>query len=250
MPELEYPLLNNSPVSLAILEIRYVAGKELDINSFPIVNHLFAADFPIQRKGQSRQIEIDESQGKPKATIGDPRIEDYLFISENKEKNFKVSLERFNFNQNGNYKGWDLFIEDCKRVWEIYYNEFFNKVEFTITGISIRFINKIEIPIDKINQTSVFKTTIYAEPGVIPDTVNSYLIKYTVPFIESDTIANVIQSLEAIEEDIYPFMFDIDVIMNRFINPAELWHSFSYLREIKNKIFFSNITDETLKLIS
>jgi uncharacterized protein (TIGR04255 family) len=63
--------------------------------------------------------------------------------------------------------------------------------------------------------------------------------------------ANITQVLESsVDSKHFPFILDIDVYKRVSFEPSsqEMWPIFQDLREMKNQIFFSHITEETVEL--
>src|SRR5581483_3983865 len=227
--------------------IRFSYNGSYKIEDLVRLNPLLYKEYPETQFAQKRQLKVNEElkTGEANATLSAPSLEDYVYISADKKRNFKITLDRLNYNVNETYSGWDTFIAECKRLWNIYTENFFHD-DIVIKGISIRFINKITINGQISSPSEVFNVSISATPEAIPEAVNNYLVRYVIPFEDGRIQANVMQSLEQFEQGIFPFVLDIDIIQNEQIDNNKLWDYFDNLRIIKNQIFFSTISESTL----
>jgi uncharacterized protein (TIGR04255 family) len=245
LQEKNYPNLSKAPIKTAIIEIRYNLTNFLnDASIFSDFHQYIKSDFPTSQKGDHKDINLNENpNGDIKATITKQYIRDYKFISEDKKTTLLISLERFNLNLGGTYSSWVDVITKFKTLWELFSDTFLKK-QIEIKGLSIRYINRIEL--DDIDIPSkYFNTTIYAEDGVIPETVTSYFMNYRITTPENYELI-ITQGVEPRISTRSFYLFDIDVIKNILPND-NIWEIFEKLRDHKNKIFFSNITDLTLQ---
>jgi len=158
-----------------------------------------------------------------------------------------VTDEHIVFAMEGKYSGW----EDFKNEGLFVLSNFKHVLDIsTIQRTSVRIINKLSLPSSNPPE-DYFNTLISARKDTIEDTIDSYFIKYTQRVPEYSIRTNVIQSLEDIEEDNYNFIFDIDVLSHEVIdyNVETLEAILIKIREIKNSIFFKNLTDKTKQLL-
>ncbi|GAB3910109.1 TIGR04255 family protein [Mucilaginibacter boryungensis] len=245
--KVEYPHLPKSPVSTAVLEVRYVMPEKLDIANFTTINPSFSEGYPTQQTTKSRDFKIEELKtGKPHAVFSEEKVQEHIYISLDKKQNFKVTKENFNYNWNGSYPGWEVFIAEVRRVWDIYFEKIlFDKI--AITGVSIRFINKIVVDFPISTPADVFNVSINIAEGVKMPEVENYLVRYTISY-DNQSKAIVTQALESNDSKIFPFIFDIDVILNQNIALDGIWENFDILRSLKNEIFFSSVKDSVLEM--
>lgn len=245
-----YPTLSKPPIKSAIFEIRYLwldEGK--DASTFSDLSKFFARDFPYAQKGEHTDINLAENPDQSiQSTITKKYIRDCRFVSQNRKVILLASRERFNLNISDYYSGWDEWFNKFKSYWSHFYDGILktNGLPIVVTGVSIRYINTIELEgVQNINE--YFKTTIYADEGVIPDTVQSFFTNYR--SITPDKVnINVTQGLQPSDNKSFPYLFDIDIVQNNLFN-NDIWDVFLSLRDHKNDVFFSNLTEKTLNLL-
>lgn len=251
--EVKGRILENSPIILAILQIRYklIDSSNFDLNELSRINHLLSSTYPQNVKKHTRQVTIkDQNRAKPTATFHEGHLESIMYISDDKQKNFEITTSKITYSQSSKYEGWEKFVVDVQNTWSIIYEKLL-KDKIILTGLSIRNVNKIELTEKEINPVDYFNTVIYAKEGVIPDNVNVFSLRYVIPMNDQNIHSNVSLSVEPSDGEILPFVFDIDVLYNNETdyNTDLIWTMFNKIRDIKNDIFYKTLTDKTIALI-
>jgi len=79
---------------------------------------------------------------------------------------------------------------------------------------------------------------------------NRYMFQYTVPLEPSGIISHIGMEIRESFTNVFPFVFDIDVIdmKNVEYDPIKLKSSFDKLREYKNSIFFNTLKERTIQI--
>lgn len=241
-----YSTLENAPIILAILEVRYNSPSTSKIDDLLVLNRTLSVKYPQYNKQYVGNISFENVKEETIASIN-PKVDSYIYMSSDKQRVLTLSLKNFNFQQRGKYSNWDLFKAEAKESWEICMKELQN---INVTGISLRYINKIEIPVSVENPAEYFKTSIVSTSDASPSNVGSYQIRYIDYLTESHIHTIVAQQLEPGNGTTLPFIFDIDVHYTKQPNDSIefLWEKFDELRTIKNRIFFKNLTDKTKNL--
>ena len=102
--------------------------------------------------------------------------------------------------------------------------------------------------------TKDFSQYLNAPPTIPPDLpkdMNSFLTRIVIHEPKLKVAANITQALEPGKEPgQIVIILDIDVYKKQEfeINDQTLWSTFADLRNLKNQIFFSSITEETARL--
>lgn len=233
----------NSPIILSILQFRYDQIKDFDVSKY---KEMFIQEYPLVQERVRQSVKVNRGAVGAKTTLSlDQNVEGLKFESSDKKKNFAISDKRLSVELHGEYLGWDNFIEEAKKIWNA-----FTKIENSIvlTGISLRFINRINLPINTRDLSDYFTTYLNSSSG--EHSINSFQLRYT-SNDKADNIKNIItHALEMPIGDVLPYIFDIDTILVDDINDEnDLWGKFNLLRSKKNSIFNDGITDLTKDLI-
>jgi uncharacterized protein (TIGR04255 family) len=242
----KFPTLTKSPIQAAIIEIRFTDGSiKLPEDHEKKYLDLIKDKYPVSNKGLNRNIDINDAGGKQSVSISEEEVVEFRYISTDKNTTIVVRPNRFLISVNKAYSNWDVLSEEFKRVWEIYQKNFLDNFKIKYEGISTRFINRFEVS-DLRTPSEYFNTTIYANDGIIPGTVDSYLMKYISNLPEDNVQVHVIQGFEPAMNNVFPYLFDIDVIHVKELSQDGLFDIMNRLREIKNQTFFHNLSQTTL----
>ena len=237
--------IKNSPIFLAILEIRYIDSKLKDIERLSVFKNDLTNIFPNFQKLITSQLKLDNLlEGQTSVQVQNQKIDCFLYSSIDKQSEFTISLNRFNYRQNGLYTNFEDFTKNVKKAWEIHHR-LLNEAK--ITGISLRCFNKIEIVEEVKDPSEYFNISIQAGKDVIKDEVVNYSIRYITKNINYNRHSIIALSLEDRIQNIFPFVLDIDVHDENPINNdlKLLWKKFESLRIEKDRIFDSLLTEKT-----
>lgn len=117
------------------------------------------------------------------------------------------------------------------------------------TRIALRYVNHLRLPYPTPDLTE-FVVGLPDLPSGWPNAVESFLYRVTLA-AEAGASVNVTHALvDDVDEDRIGVIFDIDAFREgRFAIGDDLfWRSFEELRELKNRIFFRGITEQTVEM--
>ena len=144
---------------------------------------------------------------------------------------------------------WENVSAEAFRLWGIYVNILSPD---SVTRVAVRYINKIEIPLETVdlNEYLVVPPTL---PSGVAMSIKSFLSRIVVEDTTSGILANIIQATDdsGITNTHIPIILDNDVYkrQNFVLNGMrEIFDTFEKLCEIKNKIFFESITEKTARM--
>ena len=235
----------NSPIFLAILEIRYSHPNLQNIESFSEFKKDLVKIFPTSQKQVTSQLKLDFLlQGQTTISLQNQKVDCFLYSSEDKLTEFTISLDKFNYRQSGSYSNFGDFVKNIKVVWQLHYPIL---KDISILGISLRCFNKIEIREDVSDPSEYFNISIQAGQDVIKDSVINYSIRYITRNPDENKHSIIALTLEERLADQFPFVLDIDVHDDNHIsNDLDLlWEKFEALRIEKDRLFNSILTEKT-----
>lgn len=234
--------LRNPPIVEAVIDIRVVPkdGITTDIFSQLIESH--REKFKIEPEEEfGIQVSLPS---KTVNTIPSRRIGVRLG-NEQTGVVAQLHLDGFTFSRLRNYTEWGSLKSEAKELWEAYK---FVTMPTRITRIATRYINNLQLqmPIDNLNR---FLT---APPSVPPNVPNA-LTHFKTEVILIDELvgcaAKISQQLHWIPNlPTASIILDIDVFeqKSRDVTDDSLWEKLDSMRDLKNKIFFESVTEETL----
>lgn len=239
----KYPTLKNAPIAEALLDIRLKLPKDFNINEFKSVGAQISDIFPKEEVRKRIENTIDFKDGEQTFTRNE-KLDGYRYISNDKTKIVQLRPDGFTYNKLKSYTNWEEFRDDAKKLWGKYINVV--KPEL-IHRIALRYINNLNIPLHKSN-LSEYLIAPPVVPQGLPTKINSFLNRIVIHDESIGSVAILTQALEKVVENStsLPILLDIDVykIQQDGFNEEEIWNSLEILREFKNRIFFSSISDK------
>ena len=246
--EQKWPKLKHPPVDVALFQMKFNMGEsslaDLNLNDGEIRQIL-----PIKHEGVSSEVNFQNT----KLTIGvshitgtsKTKVAGYLYTSTDQKSKVEIKEGVLTYVEEHAYEGWDVFFEKVNTFLRV-----FSKVlnGLTITRTSIRFINRFVLE-EFNNPLEYFKTTISAsETNAVPYPLSQFAFNMMLP-VSENAYSIVKQEFNRIA-DKNNYIFDIDVLdqSNLIFDIDSISEVLVSLREIKNNIFFGNITDKLIEL--
>lgn len=242
--------LNNPPVVVALLQLKY-NSISIKLNDFLKYDNLLKNIFPIRRDniqvgidlgGSSIQLGISNISGASDAKIGS-----YVYFSVDQKVKLEISEGTLTYINERPYQGWNNFKESTIKTLLIL-SDILNNIEITRT--SIRFINRFTFD-NFDNPQDYFKTLISSsENNQLPFPLRQYGFRLLMDIPDTDIYSIVNQNVENVRTNTYIYTFDIDVLDKQHLlfDKETLAVNMENLRDIKNEIFFSNVTQKTIDL--
>lgn len=183
-----------------------------------------------------------------KSTItgsSDAKIDRYTYLSEDQESKLVITEDTISYIAEGKYNGWDYFFSQVKECLDILKPVLDGKV---INRTSIRFVNNFEF--NEFNDPEEYVKTMIV-------TTDDTILPYPVVKYGFRMVMDVNDNVYAIVNQNYDnpsgkslYIFDIDVLDRRnIVFDSEIILSvMEELRDVKNEIFFKNLTQKTLDL--
>jgi len=241
--------LNNAPITEAIIDFRVKLPSEFKVETFLELKNTIGDRFPKveDRKLFSSQFEIKKGEPQPPSAKYHG-VQGYFFKPEADKKVAQFRIDGFTFSRLKPYTNWEEMFDEARELWGMYCE--IAQPE-AVTRLAARYINHINIPLP-IDDLSDYFTASPKIPENVQGVISGFLSKVVVYDQELDVATNIVQALEkSTKPDKYiTVVLDIDSFKTGdfYANNGEMWEIFANLRNIKNQIFFSSITDETARL--
>lgn len=247
----QYPQLSKAPITMAILELRYVAEDGITDEGLRDVKNVLKDDFPTHNLTTDTQFEFKPDQHKTSLQLKNSRVSGNIFFNASRSKEIQLSTRSYNFKQHGSYSSWSEFCDSALTSWDKC--KLFVKPK-SISWLSLRYINNIEIPLKdnlSVPAEGLFNTYISNVGKNQKQAISAYSLRYTHFDEEKKLTIHFAQELLPGPTGILPFIIDIDVIHRDEYKPSEIdvRAKFEELRNVKNSYFFDNLTKSTLDLI-
>ncbi|MDE3015728.1 MAG: TIGR04255 family protein [Pseudomonadota bacterium] len=185
----------------------------------------------------------NNSQSKKKVGI---RLEspDGRYVIQARENGYAFSILNY-------YDRWETFSKDAYKYWNVYKRIFKPQ---KVVRQALRYINRIDIPETSFELKEYFK--VY--PHLFDDDINvkvaGFVMQAQIPLPQKEGgVANITQTVvQPTKPGCSSILLDIDVFDNKHFKPGTkgLKDRIEILRDQKNFVFKSSITDKTEILIS
>jgi len=149
------------------------------------------------------------------------------------------------------YSNWEDLQFEMEQLWRVYCD--ICKPE-AVTRVATRFINQLELPTENLDLED-YLTSPPSIPKKLPQAFEEFLTRIVIP--HDETGARIAVSLATGTPvpvgKTLPIMLDIDVFKANLDLPVgsdEIWALLARMRDLKNKTFFSSVTEKALELFS
>ncbi len=145
------------------------------------------------------------------------------------------------------YTTWDDMKSAAQDVWNLYREWGSPRL---VQRVAVRYTNVIDLPVG--TDADAYMTSGPRIPSDLPQMFSSFLSRVVVPFSPEKATAVITLALEAPLEAVAPVVLDIDAFVTETFAPdsPDIWTRLGALREIKNRIFFSSLTEKALEAYS
>jgi uncharacterized protein (TIGR04255 family) len=237
---------NNAPIIVVILQFRYDKIEDFNIEKIKVIAKKINKRFPNTEPQIVQGITIDNNDKETTVSLDEKRIDGIRISSKDKLEYFTITKEVFTFQSNKKYLGWEDIIDSIREFWTMFSSEFNIHI---LNRISLRYVNKINLPQDVKELTKYFTT--YLKDDKNTYNISNFQFRFSSFDKENNFTIHIGHALEKQIGEAIPYLFDIDVIYPLKIkNKTEvIWPIFEKLRVKKNQIFNDGITEDTKKLI-
>ncbi len=234
-----YPTLKNAPIIEAIIDIRVKLSSDFDVTRIDGIYREISSEYP-----ERQELRLIESRFHEEGavTVSAPKLRGYRYSSSDKKQILQASIYGFTFSRLKPYIMWKHIREEAHRLWELYRDI---TTPEAITRVAVRYINNLSIPLP-IKDFGEYLTAPPIVPEPLPQGITSFLNRVVIHEPSLDAHAIITQALEQVEGDVAPVILDIDVFVLRpeGIEENKAWEALEKLRDFKNEIFFSSITNK------
>jgi len=204
--------------------------------------------YPIKQNTQELTQEFKATKDGVALNVS-PQNLGFRFTQENKEQLTQFKTNGFSFNRLIPYSSLDDYIEEIKKLWAIYLEV---AKPVTLKRISMRYINRINIPI--IENSPSLKDYFTVTPPVFPG--NKLLLAgmfQSIQLVCPDSKANAQLTIatENPTEMHVPIIVDIEAFINLNQDPSSFkvdGEEIKILRDLKNSIYRTTLTQECQNL--
>lgn len=242
-----WPSLAKPPVVTAIFQLKFDNGS-VKVDDYLKFDNVLKRDFPKRNENIESSLSLSPAT---KITLGRAQISGetntrrtgYVYFTTDQKEKLSLSETDITYTSEKPYEGWMVFKEKVLKILSTLSVMLDN---VTIRRTSIRFINQFKF--DDFSDPTLYFNSQIASTG---DGMLFPLMKYGFRLtydIEEGVYSIVNQNAEHLP-DKFVYIFDIDVLNrnNLLFELNTIDDTLESLRDIKNRIFFGNVTDKTLE---
>lgn len=243
--------LSRAPIVEALIQINVDLPPDTDLEPVVRAHERIKEAFPISRQKFRSQIKFGVSpvaQASVPAVAGlPPTVVGYMFFNQEETRVVQFAVDSFSFNWLKPYQNWNVFRDFARSMWKIYVEALKPR---TVKRIGLRYINDLAVPLPIRDFNQVLAAPPIVPEG-LPQAVTSYFDRVVIEDVARRAGAIIMRTIEGQpKENHLPLILDIDVFRDAALDPEaeEVWDTLEILREFKNDVFFTSITDELEKL--
>lgn len=237
-----HPHLNNAPIQEALIDIRVVLPADFDVEVFRPVGERVMG---FARVEEAHKVHAEVELERP-SIKSDITTRGLYFFSEDGRRVAQLRTDGFTFNWLKPYNTWDDLFGQARELW----NEYAALADpEEVTRVGLRYVNRfpVVLPVDL---DEVFQISLDLPPG-IDGMVADFL--YRVTFRESEVGHGCNLTLTGERRstpDEADIIFDIDCFdgRGRRLSGPVIWDEIlPELHVLKNRVFFSGLTEEWIE---
>jgi uncharacterized protein (TIGR04255 family) len=244
-----YEIFPRAPITEALIDIRI--DSPIPVRDLEALYEQIQAEYPVKkpRRVFEAQFHFPQASGSGYPKITDERkgVDGYLFQTQDSRQVVQFRSGGFTFSRLQPYTAWEQVFPEAMRLWGIYR---IACKSTQVIRVAVRYLNSIEIPLKSFDYDEYFTAAPQIPPG-LPQSLHTFFSRIAVPFEEHSVLALISLAPKPIQPSTNTaIILDIDVFREVILKPADARISeiLGHLREIKNRIFFSSITEKTKEL--
>lgn len=243
-----YRHLANAPITEAIIDLRVRLPSGFQVTELSSLREMVQDRYPDGKERRLITGGFGMKAGKPVIQPPEDKgIDGYVLRSADNKQVAQFSKGGFTLSRLKPYTHWEDILAEAKDLWQLYVAKASPEL---VTRIAVRYINQLNIPLP-INNFTRYLTAPPNIPDTIPQAMSHFLTRVVVHDVELDTTANITQALQkSPSPDYVTIILDIDTYKQkeRGFDESDIWLTLGQLRDLKNRIFFDSITEETARL--
>jgi uncharacterized protein (TIGR04255 family) len=236
--------LSRAPITEALVDIRALVGTSFNPTRLLEAKQLLKAAFPVSKDQKSAQVAIKAGQDLSSTTT-DLGLRGVFLYSQDEREVVQFRVDGFTYNRLRPYTSWEEILPRSLEAW----GTFVSLTEPTaVTRVAVRYINHIPVRGTSRDALRALHGRVTL-PLDLPGETRGYAFRAQLAHPDGFTHANLVQAVEpGLDQDSVSVLLDIDVYRsteNLPMSAEALRIEFAALREYKNQIFFSSLTDAT-----
>jgi uncharacterized protein (TIGR04255 family) len=241
----------NPPITEAIIDIRAVSAPGVDLEALKDFAHGLESRFPLRQEhfGLQQTFQVKLEGGPPKISSS-TAVDGLLFRSSDNQRVVQARLNGFAFNRLRPYDRWEKFSAEALELWERYKSV---ARPVNVTRIGVRYLNRILLPLPVSNYREY--CLLFPEfPKEFSSRTQDFFLHFSLrlpTFADAAAVTNL--AFEPLQPNAtsLPLILDLDTFFQFTVCPPdseEIWAKLGVLRNFKNYLFDSSLTEKAKDL--
>ena len=240
----------NPPIQEVLIDIQVTLPAEVSLDALKKFHDGLESRFPEKQERISWQQGFQISAvGEAHAMTSSRSFDGYLFKCAQDGKVVQVRRDGFTFNKLKPYSKWETFSAEARELWERY-AQLARPV--SVQRVSLRYLNRIVLPLplgDFRDYCLLFPDI----PSGMPQGVSDFFLRFATPVPDILSCAMITMTFEPPAAGItsLSMIFDIEAIHlfdSLNVDVEVIWRKLAELRDLKNKVFDSGLTEKAKRL--
>ncbi len=146
------------------------------------------------------------------------------------------------------YEEWEALVTEARRIWALYVKQL---SPLRVKRIATRYINNLQLPMQPGSSFQTYLHKLVDVPEAAPQAVAAFFQRFQLVDVGTRASVNLTLALEETPSSgPLPVILDVDAFMLTDLSPADddVWNVLERLRDLKNRTFFSTITEQAADL--
>lgn len=239
--------LRTPPIVEALVDIRAAVTAPPD--AFEAIARELQVEYPTHtvRRGIKAEFRVDQGKLVP-PTAEDLGFQGVLLNSGSGTTLVQFRPDGFTFNNLNSYIGGEKLLASALKLW----SKFVDQLHPTaVTRVALRYINQFTLPLRADDEFARYLTAAPSAPEGAPQSVSQFLSR--VVAFDAETSANIVTTQQLTIPELNSsalVVIDVDAFRTGEFStdPQELRTILDGLRSLKNRTFFSLLTDVAVQL--
>jgi uncharacterized protein (TIGR04255 family) len=239
-----------APIIEAVLDIECDMPPAFDLAALEErARVVFRDRYPKLRMAHLQEAKIQSSGDAPPKVSVQRGLQGLQFFQEDEKQLVQVRVQGFSFNRLAPYSSLDEYLPEIERTWRLFL-ALADPVQVRL--VRLRYINRILLPMLE----GRVELNEYVRIGPrLPDedrlTLFGFLNRVAAVEGATGNRVNIVLTSQPPEENRLPIILDIEAVADRPMEPVDwpgLGATIQSLRDLKNMVFRSTLTDQWHKL--
>ena len=239
--------LARPPLTEAVIDVRVRPRDGFDPHLFEAAAQGLSGRFPRSEPRTAGKMTFTLGPGGArKPDIEDLGMQGVFFHSADETLIAQFRVDGFSLNRLAPYSSWEELWPLALELWEAYRTI---SLPASVTRLALRYINKISLP-GPLHSYAEYLRVVPVLPPELPQHVTAFMARTTIADQDSHCAAHITHVFPLSGPKGEPTMvLDIDAFTEFSLGPTDLLLAprFEELRVLKNRIFFSYLTEKALE---